>query len=94
MGIVIVNTHESDYEVAARLLELAHEKGHDVRTVEAQRGEHDAGLSFRAPDDVVEAFEADRAKRWPSEIEDGDAADQNASQTPKRPGKATEKPKE
>jgi hypothetical protein len=95
MAIVIVNTHESDYEVAARLLELAHEKGYDVRTVEAQRGEHDANLSFRVPDDVAEAFVADRAERWPSTTEDGgDVADKNASQTRKRPGKATEKPEE
>ncbi len=126
MGIVIVNTHEPDHEVAQRLLELADEKGYDAPVVEAQRGEHDANLSFRVPDDVAEEFEKDRANRWPSKIEnvtekdaqqpaglDEDAVaadnvraaqeaattaattdDQDASQTRKRPGKATEKPKE
>lgn len=76
-AIVIVNTHEPDHEVATRLLELAAEKGHDARTVEAQRGEHNAGLSFRVPDDVAEAFNADRADRWPAKIEGGDAAADN-----------------
>lgn len=69
MGIVIVNTHEPDHEVAARLLELAEEKGHDARSVEAQRGEHDAELSFRVPDDVAEAFEKERGDTWPSKRE-------------------------
>jgi len=72
MAIVIVNTHEPDHEVASRLLELAEEKEYNPRVVEAQRGEHDAGLSFRVPDDVAEAFEADRAERWPSKIENVD----------------------
>lgn len=74
MVIVIVNTHEPDHEVATRLLELADEKGYDARTVEAQRGEHDAGLSFRVPDDVAEEFEKDRADRWPSKVEEDDEA--------------------
>lgn len=74
MAIVIVNTNEPDHEVATRLLELAEEKGHDARTVEAQRGEHDAGLSFRVPDDVAEEFEKDRADRWPSKAEGDDEA--------------------
>jgi hypothetical protein len=72
MGIVIVNRNEPDHEVAQRLLELAEEKGHDARSVEAQRGEHDAGLSFRVPDDVVEAFESDRDQRWPARAAEGD----------------------
>lgn len=64
-GIVIVDRHEPHGEVAQRLLELAEEKGYDARTVEAQRGEHDAELSFRVPGEVAEAFDKDRAKRWP-----------------------------
>jgi len=72
MGIVIVNKNEPDHEVAQRLLELAEEKGHDARSVEAQRGEHDAGLSFRVPDDVAEAFESDRDQRWPARAAEGD----------------------
>jgi hypothetical protein len=72
MGIVIVNRNEPDHEVAQRLLELAEEKGHDARSVEAQRGEHDAGLSFRVPDDVAEAFESDRDQRWPARAAEGD----------------------
>lgn len=77
MAIVIVNTHEPDHEVATRLLELAEEKGYDARTVEAQRGEHDAGLSFRVPDDVAEEFEKDRADRWPSKVGEDDEAAEN-----------------
>jgi len=72
MAIVIVNRHEPDHEVAARLLELAEEKGHDARSVEAQRGEHDADLSFRVPDDVAEAFTSDRDQRWPAKADEGD----------------------
>jgi hypothetical protein len=75
MGIVIVNTHEPDHEVAQRLLELADEKGYEPPVVEAQRGEHDANLSFRVPDDVAEEFEKDRADRWPSKIENVDETD-------------------
>lgn len=92
-GIVIVNQHEDHGEVAARLLELAQEKGHDPRTVEAQRGEHDAALSFRVPEDVAEAFDAERAERWPAPEELTD--DDNDPSTPpvrkNRPGKATTK---
>ncbi len=65
-AVVIVNRHEPEGEVSARLLELAKQKGHDLRVVEAVRGEHDATLSFRVPQDVADAFNADRAKRWPS----------------------------
>lgn len=68
-AIVIIDQHEPEHEVASRLLELAEEKGHDVRAVEAQRGEHDAPLSFRVPKDVAEEFDKDRAKRWTDKIE-------------------------
>lgn len=72
-GVVIVDRHEPHGEVAQRLLELAEEKGYDVRTVEAQRGEHDSPLSFRVPSEVAEAFDKDRAKRWPDRTsEDAD----------------------
>ena len=91
-AIVIINTHEPEGEVAARLLELAQEKGHNPSVVEAQRGEHDAGLSFRVPQDVADAFESDRAERWPSPEETQEAApsgDQNETPVRKsRPGKA------
>lgn len=89
---VIVNQHEDDGEVATRLLELAQEKGYDVRAVEAQRGEHDAALAFRVPVDVAEAFNADRGERWPAPEELVD--DDNDPSTPpvrrQRPGKAKE----
>ena len=71
-GIVIVNEHEPHHEVAARLLELADEKGYEARTVEAQRGEHDAALSFRVPQDVADAFNDEREDRWPAKIKDAD----------------------
>lgn len=71
-GIVIVDRHEPHGEVAQRLLELAEEKGYDVRTVEAQRGEHDSPLSFRVPAEVAEAFDKDRAKRWPDRTNEDD----------------------
>lgn len=97
-GIVIVNGHEPHDEVATRLLELAEEKDHDPRTIEAQRGEHDAALSFRVPQDVADAFNADRAERWPSPELTGDTVseetvdDDNDPNTPPvrktRPGKA------
>lgn len=75
-GIVIVNRHEPNHEVAARLLEIAEAKGHDPRVVEAQRGEHDTDLSFRVPQDVADEFETDRADRWPDKIEnDSEKAD-------------------
>jgi hypothetical protein len=73
--IVIVNRHEPEGDVAQRLLELATEKGHDARTVEAVRGEHDATLSFRVPEDVAEAFNADRGDRWPSKLEGEEGSD-------------------
>jgi len=91
-GIVIINTYEPEGEVAQRLLELADEKGYDARTVEAQRGEHDAGLSFRVPQDVADAFGVDRAERWPTPEETGDAPEGDPNTTPvrkQRPGKAT-----
>jgi len=65
-AIVIINRHEPEGEATSRLLELADEKGYDHRTVEAKRGEHDAALSFRVPEEVAEAFNADRADRWSS----------------------------
>jgi hypothetical protein len=93
IAIVIVNQNEPEGEVSGRLLELADEKGYDARTVEAQRGEHDAGLSFRVPQDVADAFEADRADRWPAEDESAEADNDNDPNTPPvrktRPGKAT-----
>lgn len=91
-AIVIINRHEPEGEVATRLLELADEKGHDARTVEAQRGEHDAGLSFRVPEDVAEAFNADRADRWPAPEDAEESAPEGDSNTTPvrkvRPGKA------
>jgi len=84
MAIVIVNTYEPEGEVAGRLLELATEKGHNPSEVVAQRGEHDAGLSFRVPDDVAEAFEDDRAERWPSPELTGDADTTDPSKPPAR----------
>lgn len=83
MAVVIINQHEPEGEVAARLLELNQDKGHNPSEVVAQRGEHDAGLSFRVPDDVAEAFEADRASRWPAE-----GAEDNQPVRAKRPTKA------
>jgi hypothetical protein len=91
--IVIVNTHEPHGEVSTRLLELAEEKGYDARTVEAQRGEHDANLSFRVPTDVADAFNADRADRWP--VPDDMVTPEDNPNTPpvrkERPGKAPSK---
>lgn len=89
-GIVIINQHEPEGEVANRLLELADKKGYNARTVEAQRGEHDAALSFRVPQDVADDFEKDRAKRWPVP-EDTVTAEDNPNTPPvrtQRPGKA------
>lgn len=65
-GIVIINKHEPEGEVATRLLELAEKKGYAAAVVEAQRGEHDASLSFRVPQDVADAFEKDRDDHWPA----------------------------
>jgi len=79
MAVVIINNHEPEHEAAARLIELAEEKGHDPSVVEAQRGEHDAALSFRVPDDVAKAFEADRGDRWPSTAAEGDEPDLSAT---------------
>jgi hypothetical protein len=92
IAIAIVNQHEPHGEVAARLLELAEEKGHDARTVEAQRGEHDAALSFRVPEDVAEAFNGERADRWPADkIEnDTETTSDDGPVRAKRPGKARE----
>lgn len=99
VAIVIINRHEPEGETAARLMEIAAEKDYDSRVVEAQRGEHDAALSFRVPQDVADAFNEDRATRWPSaKIEnDGETdADQGvgeektttAPDRKTRPGKA------
>lgn len=71
VAVVIIDRHEPEGEVATRLLELAEEKGYSPRVVEAQRGEHDAGLSFRVPKDVADAFDAKRASAWPEK--DGEA---------------------
>lgn len=89
-AFVIVNTHEPHGEVAARLLALADEKGHEVRSVVAQRGEHDAALSFQVPQDVAEAFDAERAERWPTpeELVDDDGDPNTPPVRTKRPGKA------
>lgn len=67
IGIVIVSEHEPEGETSGRLLEIAKEQGYDVRTVEAQRGQHDAALSFRVPADVAEQFNAERADLWPDD---------------------------
>jgi hypothetical protein len=67
IAVVIVDRHEPEGETAGRLLEIAEEKGYSPRVVEAARGDHDAALSFRVPRDVAEAFEADRAERWPDD---------------------------
>lgn len=78
VAVVIVNRHEPEGETSGRLLELAEEKGYSPRVVEAQRGEHDAALSFRVPEDVAEAFNGERAKLWPAdkiENDDEDVAD-------------------
>lgn len=89
-AVVIINKHEPEGEVASRLLELAEDKGYNPSVVEAQRGEHDAGLSFRVPQDVADAFEKDRADRWPADEEF--VSDEENPQTPpvrkSRPGKA------
>jgi hypothetical protein len=75
-AVVIINTHEPEGEVATRLLELAEEKGYEPADVVAQRGEHDSVLSFRVPQDVADAFDAERADRWPNKIEnDGEKTD-------------------
>lgn len=71
VAVVIIDRHEPEGEVATRLLELAEEKGYSPRVVEAQRGEHDAGLSFRVPRDVADAFNSKRESAWPEK--DGDA---------------------
>lgn len=73
VAVVIVNQHEPEGEAAGRLIELAEEKGYDARVVEAVRGENDAALSFRVPEDVAEAFNADRSDRWSADkIENDD----------------------
>jgi hypothetical protein len=91
-AVVIINKHEPEGETAGRLIELAREKGYDERVVEAQRGEHDAALSFRVPQDVADAFESDRADRWPTP--DDLVSDEDNPNTPpvrrSRPGKAKE----
>lgn len=88
-AIVIINQHEPEGEVAARLLALAEEKGYEPRVIEAQRGEHDAVLSFRVPYDVQDAFESDRADRWPAPEEVTEEDNPNTPPVRKqRPGKA------
>jgi hypothetical protein len=68
VAVVLINRHEPEGEAAGRLIEIAEEKGYDPRVVEASRGDHDVALSFRVPEDVAEAFNEDRAERWPSEV--------------------------
>lgn len=80
IAIVIIDQHEPEGETAGRLLEIAQEKGLSPSVVEAQRGEHDARLSFRVPKDVAEQFNAEREDRWPlpddgAKIENDDAED-------------------
>ena len=84
-SVVIISKHEPEGETAGRLLELAAELGHDVRDVALMRGEHDAALSFQVPQDVADAFNADRAERWPT-----DDVDPNTPPVRVRPGKAKE----
>jgi len=67
VAVVLVNRHEPEGETAGRLLEIAEEKGYGPRVVEAARGDHDAALSFRVPEDVAEVFNAERAERWPDD---------------------------
>lgn len=67
VAIVIVNQHEPEGETAGRLLEIAEEKGYSPRVVEAVRGDHDAALSFRVPEDVAEAFNGERDGLWPDD---------------------------
>lgn len=67
IGIVIVNEHEPEGETSGRLLAIAEEKGYGPRVVEAQRGQHDAALSFRVPKDVADQFNAERADLWPDD---------------------------
>jgi hypothetical protein len=74
VAVVLINRHEPEGETTGRLIELAEEKGYDSRVVEAQRGEHDVALSWRVPEDVAEAFNAERADRWPEDAEKPDAA--------------------
>ena len=88
MAVVIVNLHEPDHEVAGRLLELAAKKGHDVRSVVAQRGEHDAALSFDVPEGVAKAFNAERERRWPADKIENDTETTLASGS--RPDEAKE----
>lgn len=66
-AVVIVNEHEPEGETSGRLLKIADEKGYGPRVVEAQRGQHDAALSFRVPADVADAFNAERADLWPDD---------------------------
>lgn len=67
ISVVILDRHEPEGETTTRLLEIADEKGYGPRVVEAQRGEHDSGLSFRVPRDVAEVFESERADLWPDD---------------------------
>lgn len=67
VAVVILDQHEPEGESARRLLALAKERDYPPRAVEASRGEHDAGLSFRVPKDVAAAFDAERAELWPDD---------------------------
>lgn len=85
--IVIIDAHEPEGEVAGVLLDIASEQGHSPSVVVAQRGEHDAGLSFRVPQDVAEVFNAERGERWPAPTKIENVAEKpadEASATPKK----------
>lgn len=89
MAVVIVNEHEPHGEVAAKLLAMAAENGHAAELVVAQRGEHNAALSFRVPEDVAEQFDAQRGDLWPMvELEDDDNDPTTPPVRKSRPGKA------
>jgi hypothetical protein len=94
IAIVIINKHEPEGETAGRLLEIADEKGYGPRVVEAVRGEHDAALSFRVPEDVAQAFDSERADLWPddgSKIENvGEKTSDQDTQARSRTGKTRE----
>lgn len=91
VAVVIINRHEPEGEVAGKLLDLAGEKGYDVYSVQAQRGEHDASLSFRVPQDVADAFNDERASLWPADVEPvPDDADPTPPARETRSGKTRE----
>ena len=56
VAVVILDLDQDEGDAATQLLSIAESKGYSPRVVEAQRGEHDAKLSFRVPEDVAKAF--------------------------------------